>query len=397
MKLLLMCTYPYRDGRHGGQIRVANLVECYRSAGFFVEVVGVLGSANYPKSEGFAAYPGIQALSAVLENPFLMEDAALAQLFLEDESYYRQLAVEIQSEPDVIHVEQPWLFGFAQRLVVGKGWNKTRILYGSQNIEYQLKAKILAPHLSSAMVEKHVDIVKQLELEATLQADAVVCVSEHDLQWTQQRIQAPSILAANGVKPWSVTSKGIDAANKISKCRKFALFCASAHPPNMEGFFQLLSHGFGSLSQDQCLVIAGSAGPAIACDTRLAASAQLAERVVSAGIVESSCLGGLLETAHCIVLPVTQGGGTNLKTAEALWAGRYIVSTTTAMRGFEQFIGSPGVLVSDQPAEFKQNLRLAMDAPPLRLSCEDRKKRSVVLWSHTLQALPQFITDKLNG
>lgn len=397
MKLLLMCTYPYRDGRHGGQIRVANLVECYRSAGFSVEVAGVLGSADYPKSEGFAAYPGLQALSAVIENPFLMEDVALAQLFVEDDSYYYQLAVKIQSEPDVVHVEQPWLFGFVRRLVVDKGWSKTRILYGSQNIEYQLKAKILAPHLPPVIAEKYVDKVKQLELDAALQADAVVCVSEHDLQWTRQRTQVPSTVAANGVKPWVVTSKGIDTANKISGCRKFALFCASAHPPNMEGFFELLGNGFGSLSQDQRLVIAGSAGPAITSDARFAASAGLAERVASAGTVESDCLGGLLETAHCIVLPVTQGGGTNLKTAEALWAGRYIVSTTTAMRGFEQFIGSPGVLVSDQPAEFKQNLRLAMAAPPLRLNCEDRKKRAVVLWSQTLQALPQFITDKLNG
>jgi hypothetical protein len=395
MKLLLMCTYPYRDGRHGGQIRVANLVECYRSAGFFVEVAGVLGSDNYPESEGFVAYPGMQALSTAIENPFLVEDAALAQLFVEDDSYYCQLAAIIKSEPDVIHVEQPWLFGFAQRLVADKGWRKTRMFYGSQNIEYQLKAKILAPHLPTVKAEKYVEKVKQLELDAMLQADAVICVSEHDLQWTQQRIQVPSILAANGVKPWAVTSKGIDAANKISGCHQFALFCASAHPPNMEGFFELLSNGFGSLSQDQCLLIAGSAGPAITGDTRLAASARLAERVVSAGIVESDCLAGLLETAHCIVLPVTQGGGTNLKTAEALWAGRYIVSTSTAMRGFEQFIGSPGVLVSDQPTEFKQNLRLAMAAPPLRLSCEDRKKRAVVLWSHTLQNLPQFIMDKL--
>jgi hypothetical protein len=32
-------------------------------------------------------------------------------------------------------------------------------------------------------------------------------------------------------------------------------------------------------------------------------------------------LEGLLDGAQCIVLPLTQGGGTNLKTAEALWSG----------------------------------------------------------------------------
>jgi len=395
VKLLLLCTYPYREGRHGGQIRVANLVECYRRAGFATEVAGVLGSANYPKSAGFTAYPGTQALSTVIDNPFLMEDAALAQLFAVDDSCYRQLAGNIKTEPDVIHVEQPWLFGFAQRVIAEKGWNKTKILYGSQNIEYQLKAKILAAHLPADIAEKYTHTVKQIELDATLKADAVICVSQHDLEWTREKTNTASMLAANGVKPWPVTSKGIDDANKISGGRKFALLCASAHPPNMEGFFELLSDGFGSLSLDQCLVIAGSAGPAIVGDARLSASARLAESVVSAGMVESDCLSGLLETAHCIVLPVTQGGGTNLKTAEALWAGRYIVSTTTAMRGFEQFIDSPGVFVSDQPAVFKQNLRLAMAAPSLSLSDEERKKREAVLWSHTLQSLPQFIRDEL--
>ena len=396
MNLLLLCTYPYRDGRHGGQIRVANLVECYQRAGFGVEVAGVLGSANYPGTVGFAAYPGLPALSTVIDNPFLMEDAALAQLFAVDDSYYRQLAGKIKAEPDVIHAEQPWLFGFAQRLMAEKGWNKTKILYGSQNIEHQLKAKILAAHLPGEVAEKYAHRVKQIELDATLKADAVICVSQHDLEWTREQTNTASILAANGVKPWPVTTKGIDGANKISAGRKFALLCASAHPPNMEGFFELLSHGFGSLSLDQYLVIAGSAGPAIVGDARLSASARLADRVVSAGMVDNECLGGLLETAHCLVLPVTQGGGTNLKTAEALWAGRYIVSTTTAMRGFEQFIGSPGVFVSDQPAVFKQNLRLAMAAPPLHLSDEERKKREVVLWSDTLQALPQFIMDEFN-
>ena len=163
----------------------------------------------------------------------------------------------------------------------------------------------------------------------------------------------------------------------------------------MAGFFDLFGDGFGCLSADQRLVIAGSAGPAIADDARLHTSARLAQSIVVPGMIDDPCLSGLLDTAHCIVLPITQGGGTNLKTAEALWAGRYIVATTTAMRGFEQFIGSPGVLVSDQREEFKQNLRFAMQAPPLQLSHAEREKRGVVLWSQNLKSLSPFITNTL--
>lgn len=175
--------------------------------------------------------------------------------------------------------------------------------------------------------------------------------------------------------------------------RRFALYCGSAHPPNAEGFFAMLGGGFGSLTPDQCLVIAGGVSYAIGSDERVHQSANLAPRVVLGGHVSDGCLAGLLNAAHCVILPLTQGGGTNLKTAEALWSGKFIIATTVAMRGFEQFKNSPGVLIADTARDFKNALRYAMNAKAIELGHEDRNARRVVLWEECLKGLPAYVKD----
>ena len=155
----------------------------------------------------------------------------------------------------------------------------------------------------------------------------------------------------------------------------------------MTGFFELFGGGFGSLKPDEKLVVAGGASYAIAGDPRVHRSAKLAERTTVAGMVSQACLEGLLDQASCIVLPITQGGGTNLKTAEALWSGKHIVATTVAMRGFERFMQAPGLHLADDPASFKQALRRAMSAEPITLSKEEVSARQSVLWQSCLSPL----------
>jgi len=392
LNILILCTYPIDTPRHGGQIRVKKIVDYYRQAGFQVEVAGVLGSASYPASVGFDPSPSINELAKILDNPFLMEDVAIAKLYKANDKYFSSLAKQIKQVPDVIHVEQPWLFGFAQRYIKEKLNNRSKLIYGSQNIEYQLKASILKTYFITDEVTQREKQVKQLEMHAITEADGIVCVSQHDLEWLTQQTQTSVVLAPNGVSEWNVTEQSIDEANQITKHQKFALFCASGHPPNVKGFFDLFGDGFGAMNHNEKIVIAGSAGYAIEGDERVHQSAKLAARVAIAGLVSDSCLSGLLHTAHCIVLPITQGGGTNLKTAEALWSGKHIIATTTAMRGFETFIGQQGINIADTPAIFKQQLREIMARPPLVLNQPERESRAIVLWEQCLSPLSPFMT-----
>ena len=386
MNILILCTYPIANPKHGGQLRVHHIVDAYKSAGHDVQVVGVLGSSNYEQEAGFLPYPSQEQLTRAVANTFLMEDYALGQLFQQDEQCRRHLVSLIQTPPDLIQIEHPWLFGFAMQYA-NTLKNRPQLIYSSHNTEWRLKRDIVATYQGSADAKYCADLVHGVELRAATQADAVVCVSQADATWLADHTNRPIILAPNGVKAWKSTPAGQQEARTISQGHRYALFCASAHPPNMAGFFELLSGGFGSLKPDEKLVVAGGASYAIAGDPRVHRSAKLAERTITAGMVSQPCLEGLLDQASCIVLPITQGGGTNLKTAEALWSGKHIVATTVAMRGFERFMQAPGVHIADDPASFKQALRSAMSDVPITLSKDDLSARQSVLWQNCLAPL----------
>jgi Glycosyltransferase len=393
MNILTLCNYPIANPRHGGQLRVRNIVDRYRAAGHHVEVVGVLGSEAYESESGFLAFPGVSCLATVIPNPFLMEDYAIGRLFVDDDRAYQRLASTIRMKPDIVHVEQPWLFDFACRYIKANA-PTARIVYSSHNIEWRLKQEILSSYFDAEIAQQSANLIKNVELAAILRADAVVCVSDGDADWIRTQTKAPVVVAPNGVRAWHTTETGRRAAASVTRGYRYALYCASAHPPNITGFFEMLGGGFGSLKPDEKLVVAGGAGPSIAGDVRVHQSAKLAEKVIVAGVVSQSCLEGLLDGATCIVLPLTQGGGTNLKTAEALWAGKHIVATSVAMRGFERFIGASGVHLADEPGAFKRALRSSMESEPLRLSEQEISARRSLLWESCLDPLTAMI-DKL--
>jgi len=225
------------------------------------------------------------------------------------------------------------------------------------------------------------------EEEATARADLACAVSEEDARWLEMHGASDVVVAANGVRDRTVNSRGIEKANGIVGHRKCALYCASAHPPNIVGFYEMFGKGVGCLSPEERLVVAGSAGNAIRADPRFANVPGLARHFVDAGEVDEETLQGIIHCAHALVLPITQGGGTNLKTAEALWSGRHVVATPKAMRGFEIFIGQAGVSVCDDDIAFRHGVRDRMAAPPLRLDALVRDSRRPVLWSSTLRPL----------
>lgn len=391
MRILFLSLYPVDDPKHGGQLRSQGLIDTYRRAGHQVRLAGILGSAGYPRSEGFVDYPGDHRFATAAFGGQGNEDYGISRLLVEDEALFAALVGQVQEVPDLIHVEQPWLFDFARKYVASvPGASAAKVIYGSQNIEYHLKGDILraANHPDAERLTRE---VQALETRAMQQADGVLCVSRHDEEWARQVTSAPVHFAPNGISPWVVSDAGIREANQLTQQRKIALFCGSAHQPNVNGFASMMAGGFGALDFDQRLVVAGAAGYLINQHEVLHRSSGLADHTIIAGMVSAPCLTGLLDTAHCLVLPLTQGGGTNLKTAEALWSGRHVVATSVAMRGFEAFHEAPGVTVADTPAAFKAALRAAMQAAPLVLSEPQQAARRVVLWEACLQALPSFV------
>jgi glycosyltransferase involved in cell wall biosynthesis len=389
MHVLTLSTYPVALPRHGGQQRLHHIAAAYRAANFTVQSVGVLGSPRYPPEVGFVAFPEIERLSRSLANPLLMEDWAIGRLAATDDELYQSLCAQIDGDPDFIHVEQPWLFAFAETYARERTGNRARLVYGSANVEHELKRRILTGLQRSADADALAELVLACEVEAAAHADLVVATSQSDLNWLRARARAEVILAPNGVPERVTTVHGMMEASEITQHAKYVLYCASDHPPNARGFFDMLERGLGCLAPDQRIVVAGGAGASIMADARFAQTPGLASRYIDAGEVTEECLQGLLEACHAVVLPITQGGGTNLKTAEALWAGRWVVATTVAMRGFEQFSARRGLHVCTDHAGFRAAIRTVMQCPPLRLDAPELRARQSLLWRSTLQLLPE--------
>lgn len=388
--VLLLTTYPIRTPRHGGQHRAANIAEHYTSAGFTVYPAGVLGSDLYPLEPGFDLFPTHQRLARYIDPPFLMDDWAIGQMYADDTHAFERLCHLIPVKPDIIHVELPWLVAFANKFNREHCQGQAKLIYGSQNIESTLKEGIVRQYRGTQAAEDSRHRVHLTELSAISVSDAVICVSEHDARWIQERIAARIVVAPNGVADSSPDFFAIRKAAEIAGNHQYALYCASAHPPNISGFLELLGGGLGSLSPRQKIIIVGSAGPHIANSETARKSRSLSNALIVAGEQDSSVLSALISGAHCMLLPITLGGGTNLKTAEALWAGKHIVATSKALRGFESYIDAQGVRIADDAPSYKRALFDAMQEAPLCLDESERHRRQALLWSHALAPLGEL-------
>ena len=389
MQILAMSTYPTDQPSHGGQHRAHNIAKGLRAAGHTVQVAGVLGSGGFPATPGFVAYPAAAPLTQASGESRQLEELCIGDLFARDDSYFNSLAALITPTPDLILVEQPWLMRFARRYA--DRHPHCKILYSSQNIEHEMKFDIIRLEQGVTAALAAQAKVVQCEVDAIRSADAIACVSVTDHEWISHHASVPCVLAPNGVAQRSSSQAGIQATKAISGAQPFALYCASAHPPNMNGFFDLMGPSIGALAPNQKIIIAGGAGPSILQDARSLHVGGLARLCIAAGTVDEVTLQGLLDTAHVIILPMSQGGGTNLKTAEALWSGQHIVATHKAMRGYEDFLQADGLSIADTSSQFLTALRLAMARPPHSLSAVERARRRVLLWDETLKPLVALV------
>lgn len=396
MKITVISTYPTVPARHGGQHRVANMLTALKAAGHQVRSVGILGSDGYPPTDGFLPFPGYDMLSPYIKNPFLMEDFAIGKLAAEHPGTFKALSRLVDSDSEAIFCEHPWLFAFAKEYRARSKNKKLQLVYESHNVESELKRQIIEAYYGPAYAETCRKLIVDVEKDAIIHADLISAVSESDAEWTRQFAKVPVIVAPNGVTATRASVQDVVAANPIGGHRKFALYVASGHPPNVFGFYDLFGSGVGCFSPDQRLVVAGAAGKAIREDKKFGSVAGLSRCFIDAGMVSDSVLRGLLHSAHCIFVPMMAGGGTNLKTAEALWSGRSVVATVHSMRGFEKYEGAPGVDVTRSRSEFLRALQRRMAEPRFEIDQDERNRRRALLWDETLKPMIDAIAQGTN-
>ena len=171
--------------------------------------------------------------------------------------------------------------------------------------------------------------------------------------------------------------------------RRFALFVGSAYPPNGDGFWDMFGPSLAFLAPDHCILGVGGV-----CSVVLDHPAYRrweginAGRFLPSGFQTEEALGALIVLSTCIVLPITKGGGSNIKTAEAIHAGKPVIGTSKSFRGYERVLGLPQVYRIDEPAEFRRVVKAALDRRLPPAGPDDSALRDSVLWRETLSVLP---------
>jgi hypothetical protein len=94
-----------------------------------------------------------------------------------------------------------------------------------------------------------------------------------------------------------------------------------------------------------------------------------------------------------ILLPIWQGSGSNLKTAQALLTDRSTFASEFAFRGFENYLDEAGVFTGSDP---KDIVRAALSADP-NGSHKRSDRVSALIWHEILKELPEFVAKHTTG
>ena len=369
-QILYLTPYSKTTPVHGGKIRAHQIADILGGLDSNLEILE-LGDCDYRFRPSKFDLSGIPS-TLVGDLEMFERDYALS------EKNYTNLKL--------IVFEQPWSWYEVKDLK--KKYPNSKIVYSAQNIEFQLKGKILTQYLgnqASSIVEE----IRKIEIEIANTVDRVVVVSEIDAEWYSQFTRRDPVLAPNGAVK-RVPSPKIGTGSNQSK----ALVVGSAHPPNIEGCLKFLSDPDLWMPPNAQIVVAGSLAAALIDHWGQIRNRWGQPCVEFIPEVSDSELTQLLDESNVILLPIAYGGGTNLKTAEALVAGRPIVASHQAFRGFEGFTGDSGVKIAQSNMEFKifTCARLIGSRIPTK-----EREISDLLWNSTLRSLASCVLELING
>ncbi|MGE4322523.1 MAG: glycosyltransferase [Sphingobium sp.] len=363
MKILQLTNYPINSPSHGGQIRCAMIAKALRDAGHEVKTVAVYVEQDYqPASEDDVPF-GRSSEYWREEYTFLSDYLSGVHAATDASALAALMAVRDKYRPDIIISEQPWLFAAAEKLAEH---HDIRLVHSSQNIEFRLKESMLAR--ASGPASEHAALsagIKAVEHHAAVRADLLVACTETDAAYFRNEVEGVRkvVVAGNGVEPFSCTKSRVEGWRRYMG-RPFAAFVSSGHRPNADGFWDMLTPGLSFLAPDEKILVIGSVGHIL----MQMKGARAFERVNASRIelikwMEKVDLQAAVSASHVVLLPISEGEGSNLKTAEALEAGRPIVATSKAFRGFERAASLPHVHITDDPHVFRRTVRMLLDAP----------------------------------
>lgn len=393
-KILVISTYPIKNPQHGGQKRTHAIVDAYSDEFADVKYCGVFFKGFYKDYSKDDIALGKHSEKKVVDSPFT-GDIVVGESIAKDHRVRKKMVKLLESyKPDIIHIEQPFPY-LGLKDIIEKHGIQAKIVFGSQNIEAPMKKEILEnAGFPNEKIKQVVEQIHNLEIDLSRRADLTVACTVFDLETHKKMGSQKLVLAPNGISLGSFSNEDRTHWEEIfakEGINRLILFVGSAHPPNWIGFFDMVGKGLGFIPDDTRIVIAGSI-----CDYFTEhikdknldlEDATFWLRAYPAGRLSEERLAALLDIADTIILPITEGGGSNLKTAEAILADKKVVATEHALRSFEWFEHFPDTWVGNTKKEFQKHIITAINTKKQVRKPSQKKKVQDVEWKSTLESL----------
>jgi hypothetical protein len=400
--LLVLSTYPIRRPRHGGQLRSAALMNEYNKVFDKVIRTAVFNSTVYsPKEYGRTDIPSPKELTdQIVANPEL-ESWILGNSPTTSNEIREKITQLILSEkPDAILFEQPFLY-LGMEQVLEEAGSTIPLIYSSHNVESEMMKDIFAGQSLEKKYATELTQLKKSERSLTQSAIGIIAVSEEDQEMLSKWGAKNIIVQGNGVNPLKTSKLKRLRVRRVMKklgITSYALFVGSSHRPNIDGFIELIGTRLGNLPPDSMIFLVGDIARGLQPEINKVDptwGSLMWARMYNWDRVSEKTLSALIAEATCILLPITNGGGSNLKTAEALYSGNNIVATKIAMRGFTEISQNNKVWIAPSDKGFRQAL-----VELIRRPTEEASKSSNALldvtWERQLSKLGNWLGKSIN-
>ena len=363
-KVLQIGTYPIHQRLSGGQRRVGAIRDGYERAGVTVCSISVCDQAAYPSAAQVPGnfFAGPEIVQEIRRSPYLMDLICGANFALDRSVCAPLVRLWNQFQPDIIELEQCYAWPGVKHLLDKKMVPARPILYSSQNYETEMKKRMYNLVMQGSDLTQAVDLVYQTEKDLVAAADLTIAVSEDDANAFRTLGATNLVVVHNGSDHLPVDPhwcrKWRNYFDSIG-VRSYLFFVSSNHLPNYIGFEHLAGTTFAYLPPDSRIVVAGSVCEHLIQQPAFRDAESLGRsRLLPLGsIADDGELSGLIQEANAILLPIIDGGGSNIKTVEALLSGRPIIASPFAFRSFETFAHLNRVTVCAEPRDFQRAIQ----------------------------------------
>nr|WP_160322537.1 glycosyltransferase [Aquabacterium parvum] len=380
LRVLQVCPFDIpNEPSTGGQIRIEAIARAYREAGCIVDRSCIVTRQRDARRPMDLIMPWLDRVRRKhIGKPDNLGQIRQHWAAQASQKLHKQLSSCLEKPYQIVHVEHPWGMALMRSMRRHPMLTNARIVYSAHNIEHTLFESVAREQGNWNWAARTLtQEIRRIEEAAAAEADITWAVSLADAGQLMPFAKR-CVVAPNGCRELPKRA----CSSVFTRLQgRYALFIGTNYSPNVNGFLRMLEDDFSFLPPGTSIQTIGT------CVEALSHHAphrhwQKSERLHHHGKVSGSLLDSALLNAGVIILPILSGGGTNLKTAEALASGRLVLGTTKAFRGFEDWLHAPGVHFADAPESFRDNL-----AKLLLASSSEQSKfhRQGLNWTSALQ------------